>query len=54
MTTERYQLPFFERENSRYDIVPTLGTNALLISYSVVQTNLHAKGVIVPMVGMIV
>ena len=26
MTTERYQPPLFERKNSRYDIVPPLGT----------------------------
>ena len=26
MTTERYKPPLFERENSRYDIVPPLGT----------------------------
>ena len=26
MTTERYQLPFLEREKSRYDIVSALGT----------------------------
>ena len=26
MTAERYQPPLFERENSRYDIVPPLGT----------------------------
>ena len=29
MTTENYQPPFFERENSRYDIVLTLGTKYL-------------------------
>ena len=27
MTSERYQLPLFERENLRYDIVPPIGTN---------------------------
>ena len=26
MTTERHQPPLFEKENSRYDIVPPLGT----------------------------
>ena len=55
MTTERYQPPFFERENSRYNIVPTLGTKCPFdILFGSYKTHLLAKGFVVPMVGMIV
>ena len=55
MTTERYLSPLFERENSRYDIVSPLGKKMpfwhLIL---VIQTQLRAKGFVVPMGGTIV
>ena len=45
MTTEKYKPPFFERENSRYDIVQPKVQNALLISYSGRTNTLACKGI---------
>ena len=52
MTTEKHQPPLFERENSKYDIVRYKMPFWYLIQ--VIQTQLYAKGFVVPMGGTLV
>ena len=56
MTTQRYQPPSSNEKKSRYDIVPTLGKNALLIflSYSGHTNIVGCQGFVVAMVGTLV
>ena len=55
MTTERYQPPLFEIENSRYDIIPPLGTKCPLdIIFRSYKHAFMQRGFVVPMGGTIV